>query len=423
MSIISEKGIIGCLLTDQNCISEISTKITEGMFTDDLYRAIYIEFLKGYENNENVDEAILRWELGNKFPLDILDKEMLESVESIVTSTEIKSHAEIVYRDYQAREAENIIQHTPIQSQTVVENVKDIVNRLENLIQSKEKTANSVAELADRYKDTYFCEKAEKGIKTGIHGIDELVDELEKGDIVVIGARPSVGKSALVVQIATNIARQGKRVGFYNMEMNDKQIYERFLSHISGIRLTRIRRAIKYNDDEQERFDKANKTLKEDFQNLDIITGSKSMSEIRAECRNKDYDIIIIDYLQLIVPESTYRGNRFAEVGEISRRIKALAIELGIPIIALSQLNRVSEGKETKEPTMGELRESGNVEQDASVIILMWNMNEEKTEKGVKVDKNRQGKTGKIKMIFDGEKMKFVEEGKEFEDTEDNPFL
>jgi replicative DNA helicase len=107
-------------------------------------------------------------------------------------------------------------------------------------------------------------------------------------------------------------------------------------------------------------------------------------------------------------------------VGQISHEIKALAMELNIPIIALSQLNRVSVGKDTKEPTMAELRESGDVEQDASIIMLMWNLNEERTVKGLKVDKNRQGEVGKEKLNFEGHIMRFIEDGSEFTEAEDD---
>ena len=123
-----------------------------------------------------------------------------------------------------------------------------------------------------------------------------------------------------------------------------------------------------------------------------------------------DYDIIIIDYLQLLKADTTYRGNRTSEVGEISRAIKSLAMELNIPIIALSQLNRASEGRETKEPSMSELREAGNIEQDASVIILMWNLDEnDRSKKGCKVEKQRQGECGKVAMNFNGGLMRFEE--------------
>jgi replicative DNA helicase len=143
-----------------------------------------------------------------------------------------------------------------------------------------------------------------------------------------------------------------------------------------------------------------------------------------------DYDIIIIDYLQLLKADTTYRGNRTAEVGEISRAIKNLAMELNIPIIALSQLNRASENNASKEPTMAELREAGNIEQDASVIMLLWNLDEnDRSKKGCKIEKNRQGECGKIVLKFNGDLMKFqetnesVQEAKEWKSSkEDNPF-
>ena len=117
----------------------------------------------------------------------------------------------------------------------------------------------------------------------------------------------------------------------------------------------------------------------------------------------------MIDYLQLVKADVRYQS-RASEVGAISKAIKALAMELNIPIIALSQLNRTSEMRDTKEPTMGELREAGDIEQDASIIILLWNLDsEDKTRKGLKVDKNRQGETGRIVYRFDGGKMRFCE--------------
>jgi replicative DNA helicase len=301
----------------------------------------------------------------------------------------------------------------------VYEDVKGVIRQLQEIVEDRESHEKRLSDLTG-FKDQYFCDKSTNGVKFGIHGLDDMTGYLEGGDVIVIGARPSVGKSAFVIQVTNNMAKEGKKIAFYNLEMTEKQIYERYVSHISGIELTRLRRAIAYTDNEQELFDRANETIAKNYSNLTVITGSKSISEIRAECINKDYDIIIIDYLQLIIPDSSYRGNRFAEVGKISRDLKNLATELKIPIVALSQLNRVSESTETKEPTMGELRESGNVEQDASIIILMWNLNEERTLKGIKVDKNRQGKTGKIELKFDGSRMKFIEE--EWEDSTDYPF-
>ena len=243
--------------------------------------------------------------------------------------------------------------------------------------------------------------------------MDECLGGLEGGDVIVIGARPAVGKSAFVTQILTNMGIQGKRVLLYNLEMTNKQMYERLVSRQSGIMMNRIRQGKAFLGDEKERFQKANTELKR----LDvwISSGVKSVGEIRRECQHMGADCIIIDYLQLIKTERHY-ANRVSEVGDISKAIKSLAMELNRPIIVLSQLNRASEGRQTKEPTMSELRESGDIEQDASVVMLLWNLSEENERyKGVKVEKNRQGKTAKFQMEFVGEEMSFKEaEGKDF---------
>lgn len=231
----------------------------------------------------------------------------------------------------------------------------------------------------------------------------------------MIGARPAVGKSAFVTQVLMSMGAAGKRVLLYNLEMREAQVYERMLSRQSGIKLNRIRRGKSFLNDEKSRFDAANTELKK----LDIwiSSGAKTVPEIRSECRNMGADCIIIDYLQLVRTDRHY-SNRASEVGEISKSIKALAMELKCPIIILSQLNRVSELRETKEPTMAELRESGDIEQDASVIILLWNRDEnDRTKKGLKVEKNRQGEQTKIHLEFGGASMSF-RELEEKEETE-----
>ena len=203
------------------------------------------------------------------------------------------------------------------------------------------------------------------------------------------------------------MAKRGKKIGFYNLEMSDKQVYERLLSNQSGIQLNRIRRAVRFLGDEKERFEKANQELKE----IDILisSGTKTVSEIRNESRHQELDCIVIDYLQLVRSDVKYQS-RASEVGAISKAIKSLAMELNIPIIALSQLNRTSEMRDNKEPTMGELREAGDIEQDASIIILLWNLDtNDKTKKALKVDKNRQGELGKIVYRFQGNEMHFEE--------------
>lgn len=209
------------------------------------------------------------------------------------------------------------------------------------------------------------------------------------------------------------MAAKGYRIGYFNLEMNESQVYERFVSRLAELSLTRVRRAKSFLGGEKEAFNKAN----EEMSGYDVIisTGSKSIGEIKAESRHQMFDAIVIDYLQLIKSDRYY-GNRASEVGQISKDSKALARDLGVPVIMLSQLNRVSEQRETKEPTMSELRESGDIEQDASNILLMWNLSEkDDSYKGLNVAKQRQGTKLREGLKFDGEHMKFEERQESFE--------
>ena len=263
---------------------------------------------------------------------------------------------------------------------------------------------HGLGEVVDTVSGNYFTDPEQSILYTGLSKLDDTLGGLEGGDVIVIGARPAVGKSAFATQIAMNLAKSKKRVAFYNLEMSDKQVYERLLSRNSGIGLSRIRRTRNFLGDEKEHFDRANESLRKIP--LFIRSGSVSVSQIRNECRHLDLDCIVIDYIQLIQSDVRYQS-RASEVGAISKAIKALAMELHIPIIALSQLNRVSEMRQNKEPTMRELREAGDIEQDASIILLMWNIVDDK--KGLKVEKNRQGVLSSEVLRFNGDNMEFIE--------------
>lgn len=409
MSYLAEQNVIGSLLLDKNCIDKICNVIEPQMFSSELLGSIYNEFLRGYENHYDVNAVALIEKLhSDNMPENIIAETIKECSMNTITSASIKLYADMVLNAYKVREAEKIINNIKLSSFSVNEQIGTIINELEALQSNKKTEEKTLSDITKEYKDNYFKEDETQKNYIGFSKLDDIIGGLEGGDVIIIGARPGVGKSALVTQISSNIANLGKRVGFYNLEMKNKQMYERFVSAESGIGLTRIRRAKQFLGDEKERFERANEVLAK-RSNIFIATGSKTVSEIRSESRHMNYDIIIIDYLQLLKTDVTYRGNRYAEVGAISKAIKALAMELNIPVILLSQLNRVSEIKETKEPTMAELRESGDIEQDASVIILLWNLTEDRIKKGCKVEKNRQGITGRAVMEFNGNLMKFVE--------------
>lgn len=421
MSYYAEQNVIGSLLMDGEAIARIAAFLEPEMFTSELLGRVYLEYLRGYENGYPVNLVTVRERLcGDNLPESVIAESLKECVSVTVTSAQIKSYAEAVRDDYKAAQVGKLLSGTRVTAAGVNEQIGQLLTELEALRDDKAAKAKTLAQIAAEYQNNYFCEHPD-GLKVGLPNLDDMIGGLEGGDVIVIGARPAVGKSALVTQITTNLAEQGKKIGFYNLEMSDKQMYERFVASQSGLGLTRIRRAVKFLGDEEKRFKMANNALAE-RSNIVISTGAKTVSEIRSESRHMGFDVIVIDYLQLIRSDTFYRGNRVAEVGAISKAIKALAMELNIPIILLSQLNRASEGRETREPSMSELRESGDIEQDASVIILLWNMSEEdRSKKGCKVEKNRQGETGKMELRFDGDKMRFKDAG-EWQAVEDCPF-
>lgn len=430
MSYLAEKGVIGALLLDNKSMDKIYGMIEADMFTNELLGRIFHEYQRAYDRGYELTMSMLEQNIKNDtFTSDVIMYEIRGCMSEVFTSAKIIQDAMVVKNAYKAHRLNNLINTINCTPNGINEQIGAILKELEVLQSDRKTTSKTLAQIVAENKDNYFKKKEVKPLYLGFDTLDAMLGGLEGGDMIVIGARPSVGKSAFVTQVTSSLAKQGKRIGFFNLEMQNKQMYERFMVNESGIKLTRLRKAIRFLGDEQERFDKANERLSK-AENIIITTeGNKSVAEIRAESRHMNYDIIIIDYLQLLKANTTYKGNRTAEVGEISRAIKNLAMELNIPIIALSQLNRVSEGRETKEPTMAELREAGNIEQDASVIMLMWNIdNEDKTKKGVKIEKNRQGECGKVVMKFNGESMQFeettetVKSASEWKSNNDNPF-
>lgn len=432
MSLIAEQSVIGSLLMNQEYMSDIYF-LEPQMFSDALLGKIYHEFQKAYDNHYSITLADIEQNLRNdEYPSGVVIGTVKTCMSNVCTTVNCLRDAKVILNDYKAHRLDKILNSIKITPDKINEQIGALQSELEALRDSKESKFETLAEISKKNKDNYFRERDVKPLRIGFYKLDELIGGLEGGDMIVIGARPAVGKSAFVTQITSYLAKQGKRIGFYNLEMQSKQVYERFVVSESGISLTRLRRAKSFIGDEKAKFDKANEKFEKAENIIITTTGAKTVNEIRAESKHMDYDIIIIDYLQLLKSESTYRGNRAAEVGEISRAIKSLAMELNIPIIALSQMNRLSELKDTKEPTMAELREAGNIEQDASVIMLMWNLNtEDKTRKGCKIEKNRQGETGKIVLKFNGDLMQFEETNEtisqasnrqRYEPDDDNPF-
>lgn len=419
----AELNVVGTLLTVTDWNDSILPIVEPQMFEDALLGKIYYEISKMAERGDAPEVGYIVTRITD-FPSDIV----MQSVQDAVNASEpyqVRTSVKVVVDEYNARRVNKILDEVEVRGANVYDAAEDLRAKLES-IRTTSDSVRKVSDIASSFVDGYFKKRERKTVNIGFELLDKDLGGLEGGDMIVIGARPAVGKTAFALQIASQMAEQGLNVALFNLEMTEKQIYERMVSYEGGIPLQRIRTAEGFmNDLERTRFDNANVVLKA-RENLLVSTGGKTVAEIRRDVKAKKPDVVIIDYLQLLKPESNYRGNRYAEVGQVSRAIKGLAIEQKIPVIVLTQLNRCSEGRDTKEPTMADIRESGDIEQDASIIILLWNKDDDdRSKKGVKIDKNRQGNTGKYELVFNGSEMRFEDPGKSFvkvESEDELPF-
>ena len=263
------------------------------------------------------------------------------------------------------------------------------------------------------------------GIQTGFPAMDRMFLGLRAGQMIVVGARPGVGKTSFALNLAVQMAQSGATVCFFSLEMSVEEVAQRLLSTYSMVPL----QAIRSGKIAPESWDQL-LTATQDLSNLDILiddTPGTTVTEIRAKARrmlrNKEKGVVILDYLQLVSPPPSKRADsRATEVSEMSRGIKIMAKDLGIPVIALSQLSRKNEertGQRGKRPQLSDLRESGSIEQDADIVILLdRSMTEEEGSREDRPDygitefvvaKNRSGPLGIIDMAFFAEKTKFME--------------
>ncbi len=276
-------------------------------------------------------------------------------------------------------------------------------------------------EVAEKVVNDLSNKKQISGLKTYFPRLDEITTGLQKGDLIILAARPSVGKTAFALNIAMNVLlHSNKSVAFFSLEMPAEQLMQRMLSAISFVNNYKFKEPDKLTRDEKENILIALNKIK--GKNLFIDdSGSIKLNEIiwkskRLKEKNQ-LDLIIIDYMQLIPVDTKYSGNRQQEVSKISRSLKQLARELNVPIIALSQLNRRVEERESKKPMMSDLRESGSIEQDADIIAFLYrddyyNKNDEDKPKDkhiteLNIAKHRNGAIGTIEFLFDSSTGKF----------------
>ncbi len=277
---------------------------------------------------------------------------------------------------------------------------------------------DDLSTLSAKLNDPKFAGNRLSGIPSGFTMLDDLLSGLHDSDFIMIAARPGMGKTALMLNIAVNVAAGKTRypVAVFNLEMSAAQLVKRIVSSETGIS------GHKMLSGDLERNDwTLIKNMVKEFRDVPLYiddSSDVSISSIRAKCRKlkleKDIRLIVIDYLQLL-SSGVKTDNRVNEVGEISRALKLMAKELNVPVIVGSQLSRKVEGRDNKRPQLSDLRESGSIEQDADIVMFIYrdsvyHKNEDSRFKDVAellIEKHRHGATGKVNLLFDGEHFKF----------------
>lgn len=420
----AEQQIIASLLMNPSRIDDI-TLISADMFEDATLGKIFSIYANS--NGKEVNQLTISAQLKCDY---MTEQQAIELLGNLVRERDVSisdaSCEEIIYNNYKARKVNELLNNSRITAENVDDFLATVKDTADYFNKQSDNDINTLSELTE-LSGNYFNDNHKVKFQIGMSKLDEAIGGIDDGDITIISARPSVGKSAFALQIGRKFGKEGHKVGYFNLEMGKKQVYERAIASASGIDMTRIRRAINFLNDEKAKFDNGNSQLQGE-KNFYVITGTQTISKIRAIQKKYNFDIIIIDYLQIITSTGNRGGNRASEVGDISRGLKAIATDFNIPVIALSQLNRSSERLKDKEPCLADLRESGDIEQDASVVLMMWNSNDEDlTEKTIKVEKSRNGFNEKIKLYFDGKHMKFVDETqdsgfKDIDESEDIPW-
>ena len=414
-----EKNIISSILLNPEDLAKMD--VSPEMFESPVYGQIF-ELCQEWEKTGSEINAlkIAQAITTNFVNLEDANKILADTIDSRDSSASDEFCCKEIRKKYRARKANEILAHISVNSGNVDSLLEELTADFDSLKESEGAKAVRMSDLV-KYQGDYFKEK-ETVYDTGISSIDDNIGSFDRGDLIIIAARPAVGKSALAFQMARRFGRKGLKTGYFNLEMTAKQLYERAIAGTSEINMKRIRNATNFLNDEKAKFDKGNDLLSQES-NLYIYEGSFRVKDIKAEQMINRYDAIFVDYLQLIRPDKA-RSNRREEVADISKGLKRIAMDYNIPVFALSQLNRASELNKDKEPSMAELREAGDIEQDASTILMLWNPNKEDfTTKMLKVEKGRQTGNSRQELKFDGSKMLFYEEGfEEAADDMDIPF-
>ena len=420
-SVKTEKALLSNILIDNSVMDAAIQKLSSQDFYDVICRNIFAAMEKLYSQNTAIDVMNLTNILnGGEFNYWDFLLGLYDMPEGLINSD---SNIEIVKEKSIARKLLSLLDDAKTDcygSNDPYNVIYNVENKLSELAGDKNKSG--IYELAGVVKDYVYRDTRITGIPTGFSYLDELTTGFQNSNLIVLAARPSIGKTALALKIALNMAQIGKKIAFFTIEMTKEQIAERVISmlgRVDGKDLRRNRVSENVLADVMERTENLGIYINDDSA-INIVELKAKIKQLKKE---KQIDLAFIDYLQLIKPLKNGMPREQA-ISDISRGLKAIAKDLDMPVVALAQLNRLVEMRQDKRPVLADLRESGSIEQDADLVVLIhrpgfYDKKNDETDNSVEliVAKQRNGSTGVANLVFIKEFSSFEE--KAFEDYND----
>jgi replicative DNA helicase len=424
-----EASVLGAILIDVDAIIKIADIISTEDFYDKRHERIYEAIMQLYEKRSSIDVLTLSNQLRANGYLDMVGGPayLTELTNFVPTAAHVVEYANIVAEKGVRRrlltvnaEITDLVGQENIGLKQLIEEAEAGLFRVSqrHVKQSIVSIEAILAESFERLDDLHKDKKKLRGIPTGFKDMDNMLAGLQRSDLFVLAARPSMGKTAFALNLAHNVAVQSKEpVLLFSLEMSKEQLVDRLLSMESGVDAWALRTG-NLTDSDFEKIGHAMGTLSEAPIYIDDtpgITVSDLRTKARREAHQHQLGLVIVDYLQLMSggSRSGNDGNRVQEISEISRGLKGVARELNVPLIALSQLSRSVENRTPQIPQLSDLRESGSIEQDADIVAFIYReeyYNPETDRKKITdilIKKHRNGPTGGVELYFDNEKQRF----------------
>lgn len=405
----AETAVLGSVLLDGSLFKDL--EVQEEHFHDSRHKLIFRAMKLVADQGESIDVITVTARLGDNIYQAGNTSYLVSLGESVPTTATLKHYEKLVYEAYRMRKSrEYVIDYLENPSEKGIEKLIANLEAIQEIgtVNSEKSVYDHLVEIAEEIS---YPEQRNPGLSTSYEQLDYMTGGLQRGDLLILAARPSVGKTAFALNLAAGHAKQGGMTTVISLEMGTKQLLKRMISTEGKVN-GRKWRSLAFSADD---YDKALYAIGEIANwKLEVTDTKRTLLEIRSAIRKMVHDhphenhLIIIDYLQLITP-ATRRERRDIEVGEITRELKLLAVELNIPILLISQLSRNVETRPNKRPMLSDLRESGNIEQDADVIFFLYREDyyDKDSDKGNEVEviisKHRNGPTGTVKLVFERE--------------------